>query len=128
MYFDDRGIANVLSLYPLGRKFKVSYDSMDQGGVFKVHTNQGVIVFKPTTNGLHALNLKTNPEAAFLLVNDADLQLPKPEEHQDHVATVRDNYDNFSRKQIEGAQAARRLMGMIATPSTRDLTLWYVYI
>ncbi len=26
----------------------------------------------------------------------------------------------FSRKQIEGAQAARRLMGMMATPSMRD--------
>jgi len=130
VYFDDRGIANVLSLYRLGRKFKVSYDSMDREGIFKVYTKQGVVEFefKPTTNGLRALNLKTNPEATFLLVNDADLQLPKPEEHQVHVATVRDNYDNFSRKQIEGAQAARRLMGMIATPSTRDLTLWYVSI
>jgi hypothetical protein len=33
---------------------------------------------------------------------------------------VHENYNNFSRKQIEGATAARRLMGMIATPSTRD--------
>jgi len=62
-----------------------------------VYTKQGVVEFKPTTNGLHALNLKTNPKAAFLLVNDADLKLPKPEEHQVHVATVQDNYDNFSR-------------------------------
>jgi len=121
VYLDDRGIANVLSLYCLGRKFKVTYDSTDRGGVCKVYTKQGVVEFKPTTNGLHELNLKTNPEAAFLLVNDADLKLSKPEEHHVHIATVRDNYDNFSRKQIiEGAQAARRLMGMIATPSTRD--------
>ena len=34
VYFDDRGIANVLSLYRLGKKFKVTYDSTDQGGVF----------------------------------------------------------------------------------------------
>ena len=120
VYFDDRGIANVLSLYRLGRKFKVTYDSTDRGGVFKVNTKQGVVEFKPTINGLHTLNLKTNPEAAFLLVNDADLKLPQPNEHQVHVATVRDTYNNFSRKQIEGAQAARQLMGMIATPSTRD--------
>jgi hypothetical protein len=120
VYFDDRGIPNVLSLYRLGRIFKVSYDGTDRGGVFKEYTKQGVVEFKPTTNGLHALNLKTNPEANFLLVNDADLKLPKPEEHQVHVATVHDNYDNFSHKQIEGAQAARRLMRMIATPSTPD--------
>ena len=101
VYFDDRGITNVLSLYRLGRKFKVTYDSTDRGGVFKVYTKQGVIEFKPTTNGLHSLNLKTNPEAAFLLVNDVDLKFPKPDEHQVHVATVHDNYDNFSRKQMK---------------------------
>ena len=120
VYFDDHGIANVLSLYRLGTKFKVTYYSTDRDGVFKVYTKQGVIEFKPTTNGLHVLNLKTNPEAAFLLINDTDLLLSHSEEHQVHVVTVRDNYENFTCKQIEGALAARRLMGMIATPSTRD--------
>ena len=106
VYFDDCGIANVLSLYRLGKKFKVTYDSTDRGGVFKVYTKQGAMEFKPTTNGLHALNLKTNPEAAFLLVNDVDLHLSQSEDHQVHVATVRNNNENFSCKQIEGAQAA----------------------
>ena len=69
VYFDNRGIANVLSLYRLGKKIKVTYDSTDRGGVFKVYTKQGVIEFMPTTTGLHVLNLKTNPEAAFLLVS-----------------------------------------------------------
>ena len=85
-----------------------------------MYIKQGVVEFKPTTNGLYALNLKTNPEATFLLINDADLKLPKPEEHQVHVATVRDN-NKFLLQTIEGAQAARRLMGMIATPSTHDV-------
>jgi hypothetical protein len=31
------------------------------------------VEFKPTSKGLHALNLKDNPEAAYILVNDADL-------------------------------------------------------
>ena len=31
-YFDARGIANVLSLYQLGQKFKVMYDSTDRKG------------------------------------------------------------------------------------------------
>ncbi len=37
-----------------------------------------------------------------------------------HVATVRTNFEGFSRKQVEGATAARRLMGMVVTPSPRD--------
>jgi hypothetical protein len=119
VYFNDRGIANVLSLYCLGKKFQVTYDSNDRGGVFHVHTMKGIVEFKPTNKGLHALNLKTNLEAAFLLVNNADLHLPPPD-HQLHVATVQVQFDGFSCKQIEGAHAAHRLMGMVATPSTWD--------
>jgi hypothetical protein len=65
VYFDARGIAKVLSLYQLGQKFKVTYDSTDRGGVFKVLTPAGVVEFKPTQKGLHVLNLKHNPDAAL---------------------------------------------------------------
>jgi len=78
VYFDSRGIANVLSLYQLGQKFKVTYDSTDCGGVFKVYTTAGVLEFAPTVKGLHALNLRECPEAAFLLVNDASLPYQSP--------------------------------------------------
>ena len=43
VFFDSRGIANVLSLYRLGQKFQVTYDSLDRGSVFQVHTNKGVV-------------------------------------------------------------------------------------
>ncbi len=83
VYFDSCGIANVLSLYCLGKKFQVAYDSRDCGCVFQVHTKMGIVEFKPTPKGLHPLNLKANPKAAFLLVNNADLYIPEPE-HQLH--------------------------------------------
>lgn len=114
VYFDSRGIANVLSLYQLGQKFKVTYDSTDRGGVFKVHTTEGIIEFAPTAKGLHALNLRECPEAAFLLVNDADLTYHSP------VQTVRGNYEGFTKKQVQRATLARRLMGMIGAPTERD--------
>jgi hypothetical protein len=120
VYFNSRGIAYVLSLYHLGSKFRVTYDSSDCNGVFQVHTKQGVVEFKPTPNGLHALNLKDNPKAAFLLVNDADAQMPHVDHIQMHVNTVQANFNGFSRKQVEGAMAAHRLMGMVATPSLRN--------
>ena len=64
------------------------------------------------------MNLKDNPKAAFLLVND--IQMPHVNHNQMHVNTVRENFDGFSRKQVEGATAAHHLMGMVATPSPRD--------
>ncbi len=69
VYFDARGIANVLSLYQFGQKFKVTYDSTNRGGVFKVFTSDGVVKFTPTSKGLHAINRRDNPEAAFLFLS-----------------------------------------------------------
>ena len=85
VFFNSRGIANVLFLYRLGCKFQVTYDSSDCNGVFQVHTKKDIIEFKPTPKGLHALNLKDNPKAAFLLVNDADIQMTHIDHNQMHV-------------------------------------------
>ena len=68
VYLNPDGIANVLSLFALGQKHHITYDSKDRGGVFKVHTSEGLLEFTPTKKGLHALDLKTNPQAAHLLV------------------------------------------------------------
>ncbi len=120
VYFNSRGIANVLSLYRLGRKFRVTYDSTHRNGVFQVHTKHSVVEFKPTPKGFHALSLKDNPDAAFLLVNDAEVQMPHVTPTEPNVTTVWTNFEGFSCKQVEGAMSARRLMGMVATPSPRD--------
>jgi hypothetical protein len=72
---------------------------------------------------LHALNLKENPEVAFLLVNDAELVLPNPvstPDHHIHVNMVHNNYGGFSRNQSEQAKIVRQLMGMVATLPARD--------
>ena len=117
VYFDSRGIANVLSLYRLGQKFRVTYDSEDCGGVFQVWTDKGVVKFAPTSKGLHTLNLKENPGAAYLLVNDADVA------YQDSpVATVWANYEGFTKCQIKQANKARRLMSMICAPTERKFS------
>jgi hypothetical protein len=114
VYFDSRGIANVLSLYQLGQKFKVTYDSTDRGGIFRVFTKAGVVEFTPAIKGLHAINLRKNPEAAYLLVNDADLVFHSP------VQTVRRNYEGFTKKKVQRATLACRIMGMIGPPTERE--------
>ena len=91
VYFYSHGVANVLSLYRFGQKFCVTYDSDDQGRMFQVWTDKGVIKFTPTSKGLQALNLKDNPDAAFLLVNNA-ADAPQ----HSSFTTVRHNYEGFT--------------------------------
>ncbi len=73
-----------------------------------------MVKFKPTEKGLHALNLKENPEGAYLLVNDTNPVFAAP------VQTVCKNFEGFTKKQIKQAAAAHCLMGVIASPSKRD--------
>jgi hypothetical protein len=94
VYINQEGIANVLSLYLLGQKHHITYDSKDRGGVFKVHTTDGIHEFSPTPSCLRVLNLAENPKAAQLLVTAIN---PPVTEHL-HVNTVCDNYDGSTQK------------------------------
>ncbi len=73
-----------------------------------------MVKFTPTVKGLHAINLCANPEAAYLLVNDADLTFHST------VQTVCCNYEGFTRKQVQRATLARRIMRMIGAPTERE--------
>jgi hypothetical protein len=122
-YFNSRGIVNILSLYCLGKKMWVTYNSSNCNGVYQVNTKKGIVEFKQTPKGWHTLNLKDNPKVAYQLVNGAELLLPTPDTppaHQIHVNTVHDNYEGYSCKQIEQYTAVQHLMNMVATPSACD--------
>ncbi len=63
-------IANMLLLYKAKEHHRVTYDSKDQGGVFQVHTDEGIVEFKPSAWGLHyhnVSNLESNIK--LMLVN-----------------------------------------------------------
>ncbi len=53
VYYNPYGITNVLLLESIKGKHRVTYDSWDRDGVFKVHTKEGVVEFKPSEKGLH---------------------------------------------------------------------------
>ncbi len=74
------------------------------------------------------LNLQTNPDAAFLLVDNSEFYNlvppsqdddPPPNDHL-HVNTVHANYEGFTKQQVKNVERACRLMGMVATPSECD--------
>jgi hypothetical protein len=67
VFINPDGIANVLSLYLLGQKHHITYDSKDRGGVFKVHTSKVILEFKPTSTGLHVPISKNTPMRPMFL-------------------------------------------------------------
>jgi hypothetical protein len=115
VYLNPDSIANVLSLYLLGKKHHITYDSQDCGSVFKAHTSIGVLEFKRTQNGLHALNLPSTPAAAHMLVTP-----PQPSDEHLHVNTVRENFEGFTHCQVQRATDACHLMQMVASPTEHN--------
>ncbi len=80
--------------------------------------------FHPTSNGLHIVDLKQHPEAAYLLVNDASIDdYPPPPAsspvYQLQANTVHQNFEDYIKK-LQQAVHARCLMGMVACPSECD--------
>ena len=101
---DPHGIAHVLSLNDMKKRHRVTYDSDDRGGVFQVHTEQGIVEFKPSNQGLHYHDVSDkNSNFEMMLVN-----------------TVRENFEGYSRHEVKKAKDARRIQGMIANPTERE--------
>ncbi len=95
------GIANVLSLNKEKQCHRVTYDSEDHDGVFQVHTNKGIVEFKPSGRGLHYHDVSdASSNIELMLVN-----------------TTRENFEGFMCHKVEKAREARRIQGMIANPT-----------
>jgi hypothetical protein len=80
------------------------------------------VEFHPTPNGHHIVNLKQNPEVAYLLVNDANIDDDPPPPasfpvHQLHINTVCQNFEGCTKKQVQQAARTCCLMGMVPCPS-----------
>ena len=68
-----------------------------------MHTDSGIVEFIPHNSGLHYLELKDNEEAGVTL-----------------VATVRENFEEYTRKEVEGAIKACCLQAMLGHHSRKD--------
>ncbi len=82
------GIANVLLLNGAKQRHRVTYDSEDLGAVFQVHTNQGILEFKPSAQGLHNHDVSdASSNIELMLVN-----------------MVRENFEGYSCHEVEKAK------------------------
>jgi hypothetical protein len=101
---NPHSIANVVSLHETKQCHRVTYDSWDQGSVFQVHTDGGMVEFKPSSRGLHYHDV-SDPS------NNVELML---------VNTVRENFEGYTRHDVKRAREAQHIQGMIANPTERE--------
>ncbi len=96
--------------------------------MFKVHTLNRVVEFKPSEQGLHYVDMSLKGDIIQHMFVTADM----PEEEDDEevenatkeyvmINTVRGNLKGYMRHEIKKAQQARRVQGMIGNPSEREL-------
>jgi hypothetical protein len=84
---------------------RVTYNSTDWGGVFQVHTNDGIVNFKPSTWELHYHDV-SNAESNIKLML---------------VNTVRENLEGYTCHKVKKAREARHIQGMIANPIKKEI-------
>ena len=135
VYHDPNSIVNVLLLKSVASKHRVTYDSHDRGGVFQVHTPNGVIEFLPSERGLHYLDMKEQGETIQHMLVTAEAiddeseseDDPEPEEcksieENDYmmVNTVQKNFEGYTKHDVKKAQEARCLQGMTGSPTDRE--------
>ncbi len=112
----------------MAEKHRTTYDSWDGNGVFKVHTPNRVVEFKPSERRLHYVDMSLKGDIIQHMFVTADM----PEEEDDKevenatkeyvmINTVQGNLEGYTRHKIEKAQQARRLQGMIGNPTEREL-------
>ena len=97
-----KGIANILSMNEIEKLHCITYDIID--GYYVIHTDKGSVYFHKDEQGLTYINL------------DASVY----DEATTMVQTVRSNYKGFTKKDIKAAKVARKLQGMIGSPSEKD--------
>ncbi len=103
---NPRSIANVLSLNQAEDCHRVTYDSWDRGGVFQVHTQDGIVEFKLCERGLHYHDVSDDESNIGLML----------------VNIVRRNFEGYTCKEIKRAREARQIQGMIANPTEREFS------
>jgi hypothetical protein len=87
---NPHSIANVVLLHETKQRHRVTYDSWDRGGVFQVHTDGGIVEFKPSSRGLHYHDVSDpSSNMELMLIN-----------------TVRENFKGYTRQDVKRAREA----------------------
>jgi hypothetical protein len=99
VWFNNKAIANILSLAKVKERYPIHYDS-DNGNQFIVAQPTKQVVFQQSATGLY---YHDTTNRAVVMVN-----------------TVRSNHEGFTNRAVRAAKQARRALGMVGYPSEKD--------
>jgi len=96
--------------------------------VFKVHTKDGVVEFKPSECGLHYVDVTLEGDVVQHMLVTADISEEEYDKEAESVTKecimvtmVWGNLEGYTRHKIEKAKEARRLQGMIGNLTEKEL-------
>ncbi len=102
--YNPYSIGNVILLHSIKQRHRVTYDSSDRDRVFQIHPSGGVVEFKSSPRGLYYLDVTDEDSRVdWMLVN-----------------TVQANFEGFTKREVEMANEAQCLQGMISNPTKRE--------
>ena len=111
VYFDECSMANILSLKDVSSKFQVTMDTTVENSMNVHVSDHQVLKFKQCGNGLHYLDTSTPGNNIFTsnpAVNGYSL-----------LQTVTSNKQYFTRREVQGANAACNLQQLLWWPSDK---------
>jgi hypothetical protein len=117
VWYNPKGMANILSLARVSEKYKITYDS-ESGQGFRIHKDDGsTLFFKRNHKGLFYMDMSDEEN---VLVNIVKEIKNSETDGVILISTVMDNAEVFSKKEIERAKLARKLQGTLGHPSTLE--------
>jgi len=106
VWYHPTGVANILSLRNVTQHFRVTMDS-HRSNCITLHKHDGTVYkFYPSDTGLYRMAFRT-PQAAIQMWS--------------FVTTVKDQANNYTRRDLERAQDARQMQNIIMHPSDHIL-------
>jgi hypothetical protein len=103
VWYNPKGVANILSLNSVKRHDCVTYDSAGSDAFIVSELNGLELHLKPTTNGLYALQGPASGGRQWSFLN-----------------TVSDNKDKYTKREVKAASRARTVQNILMYPSTRQ--------
>ena len=99
--YDDKSVANILSLPNLVNKYRVTYDS-HQNDAFTVHTNRGITKFRRNKQGLYVFNPTYTTEKSNV------------------VTTLEGNMVGFTSIKIDRAKLDSKIYNNVGLPTVKN--------
>ena len=111
VYFDERSMANILSLKDVASRFRVTMDTTVEHSMNVHVSDHQVLKFKQCGDGLHFLDTSTLGSSVFSSNSAVN--------GYSYLQTVTSNKEYFTRREVQGANAARNLQQLLWWPSTK---------